>query len=379
MIRIQVQATGKIGCIHGLKEKCKEKEGPLMVLKNNKKSAAQKERRRQERLNLALILLLISLFLFLTLGYFYIKTGNLELTRSDVAPPAEKDNANVYFELLEPSDRDAVSPLPTTVNPEIPENRRFRDEFQPTMESLFKERELIKSDIERYFTNRRPFTEINPMHTTGGKEVVYIYHSHSREAFLPYLKNTDKPEEAYHATANITLVGKMLEEALERRGIGTQVDASDIGTELDARGLNYGSSYPVSREHVQGAQKENRNLEVFLDLHRDSLRKDSTTTDIEGKEFAQLLFVVGTGHAEFRKNLSFTAGLHQEIEGKYPGLSKGILEKDSSQGNGIYNQDISPQSVIVEVGGVDNTAEELNRTVEAFADVLSDYYWHGEK
>ncbi|WP_335695512.1 stage II sporulation protein P [Sporosarcina ureae] len=31
-------------------------------------------------------------------------------------------------------------------------------------------------------------------------------------------------------------------------------------------------------------------------------------------------------------------------------------------------------AVIVEIGGVDNTLEELNRTTEALADVLSDYY-----
>lgn len=355
-----------------------------MVLKNSKKNTALKDRRRrrEDLLKIALVLLLLWLLLCLMLGYFYIKdrtTENLEQSRSDSASSSEKDNAKVYFELLEVSDEAADVQSGTTANTETPQGQRFRDEFQPSMKSLFRERELSRENVQALFTNRRPLKETNPMHSTNGKEVVYIYHSHSREAFLPYLKNTEKPEEAYHSKANITLVGKMLGEALERRGIGTRVDASDIGKELDARGLNYGSSYPVSREHVQAAQKENSGLKIFLDLHRDSLRKNSTTANIQGKDFAQLLFVVGTGHAEYKKNLTFTAGLHQKVEGKFPGLSKGILEKDSSQGNGIYNQDLASQSVIVEIGGVDNTAEEINRTIEAFADMLSDYYWHGEK
>lgn len=357
-----------------------------MVLKNSKKSIAKKgsKRRSQNLLSVALVLLLLWLLLCLTLGYFYIKgrtTGNLEQNRSDPASPAEKDNAKVYFELLELPNRAADSQSTTEIteiNPETPQNQQFRDEFQPSMENLFQERELTQKNIEIFFKNRRTLKETSPMHSTFGKEVVYIYHSHSREAFLPYLKNIEKPEEAYHAKANITLVGEMLGEALEQRGLGTQVDSSDIVKELDARGLNYGSSYPVSREHVQTAQKENKELEIFLDIHRDSLRKDSTTANIQGKDFAQLLFVVGTGHTEFKKNLAFTEGINKKIEGKYPGLSKGILEKDSSQGNGIYNQDLAPQSVIVEIGGVDNTAEEINRTIEAFADVLSDYYWHRE-
>lgn len=350
-----------------------------MVLDNKKKRTVQEKRRRRDQSNLTLVLLLFLLVLCLVLGYYFIKNENQKQNRVDVASSIETDKENVYFELLESSNETADGQTGEAANSERPIGPRFRDEFQPTMESLFQDRELIRANIERYFIDRRHPKEIDPMHTTDGKDVLYIYHSHSREAFLTYLKNTEKPEEAYHTTANVTLIGKMLGEAMERRGIGTQVDASDIGKELDARGLTYGSSYPVSREHVQAAQKENRNLEVFLDIHRDSLRKDSTTTEIKGNAFAQLLFVVGTGHAEFEKNLSFTAGLHQKIEERYPGLSRGILEKDSSQGNGVYNQDLAPQSVIVEVGGVDNTAEEISRTIEAFAEVLSDYYWHGER
>jgi stage II sporulation protein P len=106
------------------------------------------------------------------------------------------------------------------------------------------------------------------------------------------------------------------------------------------------------------------------------LRKDSTTIEINEEDYAHLLFVVGTGHEDFERNLSFEEGLDRKLSKQFPGLSKGILQKDSSQGNGVYNQDVSPNSVIVEIGGVDNTVEELHRTTEALADVISDYYWH---
>lgn len=354
-----------------------------MVLKNSKKNTALKERRRRTEslLKIVLVLLLLWLLLCLTLSYFYLKErtpGNLELNRSGAVSPSAKDNTKFYFELLEASKKNSDVHSSTAATPETPHDQRLRDEFHPSMKSLFRERELSRENIESLFINRRPL-ETNPVHSTNGKEVVYIYHSHSREAFLPYLKNTEKPEEAYHSKANITLVGKMLGEALERRGIGTQVDASDIGKELDARELNYGSSYQVSGERVRTAQMENIELEIFLDIHRDSLRKDSTTIKMGSTRYARLLFVVGTGHTSYEKNLAFAEGLHEQLSVQYPGLSKGILEKNSLQGEGVYNQNLSPNALIVEIGGVDNTAEELRRSVEALAEVLSENYWHGEK
>lgn len=250
------------------------------------------------------------------------------------------------------------------------------DEFQPSMKDLLRERELSINNIDEIFGKIESPKEIEASHSTYGTDVLYIYHSHSRESFLPYLRDTEKPEDAYHSKANITYVGEMLGRALEKRGLGTTVDSTDIVEKLESRKLDYTSSYDVSGEIVNTARDENSKLEIFLDIHRDSLRKESTTVKIQGANYARLLFVVGTGHEDFEKNLTFVEGLNKKLEAQYPGLSKGILQKDGSTGNGIYNQDISPNSVIVEVGGVDNTVEELHRTTEALADVISDYYWH---
>jgi len=264
---------------------------------------------------------------------------------------------------------------------EIRLNEQYRDEFLPAMEDLLKDRDFDQERFDSIFDNMKSpkgVTE-DSLHSTFGRDVIYIYHSHSRESFLPYLIDTDKPENAYHSKANITVVGEMLGRALEQRGVGTKVDSTDIVQELNLRGLDFGSSYKLSGERVRAASAESKDLEIFLDIHRDSLRKNSTTQEINGESFARLLFVVGTGHENFARNLSYTEGLDSLLSTEYPGLSKGILKKDSSRGNGVYNQDISPNAVIIEIGGVDNTLEELQRTTEALADVLSDYYWHREK
>lgn len=253
-----------------------------------------------------------------------------------------------------------------------------RDDLEYSMEEVLKERELLFQNAEALFEEVKLPEGADHSHSAIERDRVYIYHSHSRESFLPYFKHTDQPEDAFHPKVNITLAGKMLERALERRGVGAQSDSADIVRELEAKDLEYGSSYLVSRERVRSAQKANKDLDIFLDIHRDSLRKPSTTIEKNGETYARLLFVVGTGHAAFEQNLSFANELHEQISAQTPGLSKGILTKDNRQGNGIYNQDISPRSVIVEVGGVDNTAEEISRTIEVLADVLSDDYWYGK-
>ncbi len=337
------------------------------------------KRNRKKKRSLLVILLYIMISLFtiwllmvLTLPFFYSPEKDKENARTDKINSSElKKSPSNLGEI-----KDEVS---EKKDDKTSHGLSAGDELLPTMENLFQERELTIKNIDAVFENMKSPKEIQTSHSTFGKEVVYIYSTHSREAFLPYLKDVDAPEEAYHSKVNITLVGKMLGRALEQRGVGTMVDSTDIVQVLDSKGLDFTSSYQVSGEQVQSARSENNELEFFLDIHRDSLRKDTTTVEMNGSNYANLLFVVGTGHKDFEKNLAFAENLQTALDARYPALSKGIIQKDSSQGNGIYNQDISPNAIIVEIGGVDNTAEEFHRSTEALADVFSDYYWHKEE
>lgn len=253
--------------------------------------------------------------------------------------------------------------------------------FTPSMDDLLADHPFDRAKFDaRFKSMKRPLVpQIDLPHSTFGKKVAFVYHSHSRESFLPYFPETDDPRDAYHENRNITQVGEMLERALENRGIGTLVDTSDIIQELEQKGLDFSNSYQVTGEHIRTARSANRDLTLFLDIHRDSLRKKATTEIIHGQSFAKVFFIVGTSHTSFENNLLFTEEVNRRLNTSYPGLSKGIFQKDSSQGNGVYNQDVSPTSVLIEIGGVDSTIEEMQRTTEALADALSEVYWHGEK
>lgn len=210
---------------------------------------------------------------------------------------------------------------------------------------------------------------------------VFIYHSHAWEAFLPLLEEKKKPSEASSTNhkKNVLLVGSMLTEQLEKRGINTFHDKTNVTAELHEKGWDYYDSYKFSRQTIKEVVSTNETIKYLIDIHRDSLRKESTTTTINGKDYAKLFFIVGVEHKGYKKNLEFVEEINSRIEKKYPGISKGIYKKDKSEGNGVYNQDVSAQSILIEIGGIDNNREELSNTAQALAEIISEYIKSGEK
>ena len=147
------------------------------------------------------------------------------------------------------------------------------------------------------------------------------------------------------------LVGKRLGEELEKMGIGAEVYTKPFQAK-------WNRLYQASRKTVVEAMNQNNDLKYFIDVHRDSKRRNKTTHHINGKPYATIAFVVGTANDNWEENEKFARQVHNKLEELYPGLSKGVFRKSRAQGNGEYNQSLSPRSLLVEIGGVDNTFEE---------------------
>ena len=54
-------------------------------------------------------------------------------------------------------------------------------------------------------------------------------------------------------------------------------------------------------------------------------------------------------------------------------ISKGILQKQGKGVNGIYNEDFSNRTILIEVGGENNKIEEVYNTLDILSDVIYDY------
>lgn len=211
----------------------------------------------------------------------------------------------------------------------------------------------------------------------NGKKVVFIYNTHNRESW--YSEAKPAGDSVDHPTRNVSLVSKRLAEALNEKGIGAEASTEDIYQELLERKMNFSLSYARSLQVVKAATEKNRELQYFFDLHRDTAPRDRTTATIKGKTYARVLFVIGKGNKGHEKNEAFATELHNLMEKMYPELSRGVMEKGAKSGHGEYNQSISPGSLLMEIGGTQNTLQESLNTAEALADVFAAYYLQAEK
>ncbi|AHV98468.1 stage II sporulation protein P [Paenibacillus sabinae] len=207
---------------------------------------------------------------------------------------------------------------------------------------------------------------------------IMIYHSHPREAYNPLLSaKSDNPSSA-DPSKNVMMVGSYITQRLEKRGIGTLHSTVDYATRV--ADYNWNFSYKYSRVTVKAAMSENEGMSELIDIHRDSQRHDKTTTVIGGKSYAQVYFILGRSNKDWKKNEEFANKIHQLLEKRYPGVSRGIWGKSSGKGNnGEYNQSMSPNSVLIEVGGIDSTEAELKATSDILADAIADLYWSSHK
>lgn len=197
--------------------------------------------------------------------------------------------------------------------------------------------------------------------------IVYIYNTHQSEEYA------SKNAASYNIKPTVLVASYMLQEKLKKQGISSIVEESNILELLRINNWNYASSYKITRMLMEQAKKDYPSLVYFIDLHRDSIERDKTTITIGDKTYAKVLFLLGLEHEKSDESKKVISRVNTIISEKYPGLSKGIYEKGGKGVNGIYNQDFSSNCILIEVGGVDNTIEEVSNTIDAITDMLTTY------
>lgn len=203
--------------------------------------------------------------------------------------------------------------------------------------------------------------------------IIYIYNTHQLENY------NNKNLDIYGITPNVQMGSYVLREKLNTLGVQTIVEEANMSDILDKNGWDYTYSYQASRQLLKNAQAKYSSLKYFIDIHRDSINRDLSTVSINNKNYAKVLFVVGLDHDNWQPNYNLANSLNELINSNYNGLSRGVLKKTGMNVNGIYNQDISPNCLLIEIGGVDNTIEEVYNTMEALSNILQKYIKENNK
>lgn len=194
------------------------------------------------------------------------------------------------------------------------------------------------------------------------KPTIYIYSTHQTESYeAGNLKE-------FGITPDVMMASYLLEDRLQKEGINVIIEERKMSDYLKAYNLTYDLSYYASRAYAQDILSKNE-VDLVMDLHRDALAKDLSTITLNQKNYAKILFVVGGKSSYVNENNAIVTGLHNKIKSTYPGLSRGILKRDAS----VYNQDLTNHSILLELGGNENTVDEVMNTVEAITPFLAEY------
>lgn len=194
----------------------------------------------------------------------------------------------------------------------------------------------------------------------SGDPLVIIYHTHSTESYMPY------NESNYHREAEegtVRDVGNVLETELKKKGINVIHDKT-----IHDR-PSYTASYGRSRETIKSLMKKYPTAKYVIDLHRDAAAASSTEgkkLKIGNTDVAKFSLVVGRGNQNYTELYAFAKKVSQTAEGLHKGFGGPIIEKEYR-----FNEFVSNQAILLEVGNNKNTIEEARACAKNFAEVLA--------
>ena len=195
---------------------------------------------------------------------------------------------------------------------------------------------------------------------------ILIIHTHGTEAYTPDGADQYEALEPYRTTdeeQNVTRVGRALADALEGYGLDVLVD-----TELYDY-PNYDGAYARSGEAMEDYLTRYPSLAMVIDLHRDAIGDGEVAYGPVSDGAAQMMFVMGSegtlSYPNWEKNLALAMSLQGLVDEKYPHLMR-----PTTLCSNRYNQQLTPGSLLLEVGATGNTMQEALAAVDLFAQAV---------
>lgn len=219
-------------------------------------------------------------------------------------------------------------------------------------------------DVEKMLTRNMTLSQ------KKGKKQILIYHTHGATEMF---EDSEKGKES----DTVVGVGSLLAEELEKNGYGVYHDKTKydlINGEIDRS-----KAYNASLDGVTQIMQQNPDIQVTIDLHRDSVGKNKHTyTMIDGKKTAIVMFFNGMSRNRSGKidylynpnleaNLSFSLQLKCHAMEQYEGFTKPIYLKGYR-----YNLHVAERALLIELGNENNTVEEAKNAAAPLAKVIAD-------
>lgn len=185
------------------------------------------------------------------------------------------------------------------------------------------------------------------------RKLIAMYVTHSDESYVP----TDGTE-SIEGQGGIYDVAREFRDALQQRGIDVILDES---THLPHDSGAYRRSRRTAKRLLQ------KRPDAIIDIHRDGIPDpEQYKTTIEGEQASQIRLLVGRSNQNSDVNRAFAKQIKAVADKQYPGLIKDIFI-----GKGNYNQDLSPNAILLEFGTHTLSKERVLNSTDVMAHVMS--------
>ena len=189
--------------------------------------------------------------------------------------------------------------------------------------------------------------------STDGKKLIAMYVTHSDESYVP-----SDGAQSIEGQGGIYDVARQFRDALQARGIDVILDES---THLPHDSGAYRRSRRTAERLLQNRP------DAIIDIHRDGIpNADEYVATIDGENASQVRLLVGRSNQNSEVNRAFAKEIKAVADKKYPGLVKDIFI-----GKGNYNQDLSPNAILLEFGTHTISKERVLNSTDVMADVVS--------
>ena len=189
--------------------------------------------------------------------------------------------------------------------------------------------------------------------------IIYIHNTHQTES---YTIDND-----IYKNYTVLNASYLLKNTLEELDIPVLVEDKSIKDVLNKNKWDYSYSYRVTKQYTLDTLKKYPSIKIVIDLHRDSTTKSVSTTTINGKNYAKIMFLLGKNHDNYKENETNINHLKNLLEENYPSITRSTFNKNEY----TYNQEIMPTFFSIELGSDKNTITEVNNSVNALAQVLN--------
>ena len=259
----------------------------------------------------------------------------------------------------------------------LQEGEEFMLVKEKQTEILLEEYQNMEDLIKRFYTvdpttSAEPsFLNVEDLSTydcsidaTGEKPQILLYHTHSQEAFV----NSEPGNEE----DTIVGAGEILASLLEEYGFFVYHHKGKY--DVESRDYAYSNSLP----EIEKIMKENPQIQVVIDLHRDAVAEGTKlVTDLQGHQTAKVMFFNGLGRTKdkgeisylknpyLKENLAFSFQMKVVCDEYYPGFARNIYLRAYR-----YNMHLCPKTLLIELGAQTNTKEEIVTALTPLAHVL---------